>query len=295
MVQKSEKVRNTSKAASTAEVPVDPATESSSLNHNQIPAPAPNLVVQATEIAQLRELTEALIGAVNTLQTANQRDPTISDLIESVSAATRSMAEHGAIQRTVAGRPSAPPQASGWVDEYGRAQGEDCGCGPCGCLASDCCKFKIEITHARAIQMQLPTEILDSNLNPFGEMEIRFFASIDGVGAIYPNLFSTLGLRKNLFKPGMWVQISSKVGTVEVCKGKPKQIKVDVDALEADLSAGGTEIIGLRDEYGTASANLTLDCCTSVPATTTVEVHLDHNGLGGGAIELRITATKICC
>lgn len=229
----------------------------------------------ADEVAQLRELTETLLHAVGALQVQNQRTAVVSGLVEDVRAATRSM---------VLSAPLGAPYPH-------RDTTESCACGPCDCVSSDCCTFEIEMTHARAIEMQI--EPFDSNVNPFAEMEIRIFASIDGIGAIIPNMFSTINLRKNISKPGLWVQVKRRVGVVTVCKGKPKHLTIDVDAVEVD--DGGVEALGVRDEHGSGSGTMVLDCCLPVPATTSIEVHLDHNGLGGGAIEVKLVATKISC
>lgn len=238
-----------------------------------------------SEIAQLRELTEALIGAVSTLQMSNQpmssqRDPVLTNLVDNVNAATRSLTNRSPVAL---------------ANAYGVDQRSNCDCGPCGCVSDDCCMFKIEITHARATAMQIDPS--DSNvLPPTGSMEIRFFASIDGIGAVIPNLFQFISLDKNLGQSGMWVKVLRSIGTVNVCKGKPKHITIEVDALEGDLSDGSVaEVLMLRDEQGTASVNMALDCCLSVPLTTTLEIILNNNGLGGGAIEVKIVATKVCC
>lgn len=286
MVQKGEKGEVVFKSEDEGEASEAVMTKAASSKTRQVAVPPATAAASAGEVAQLRELTEALIGAVNAMQAPVERDPEISSLIASVGAVTRTMRE----------RTAAMSSAGHAVSPIGVAEREDCDCGPCGCLSSDCCKFKVEVTHARAIEMQIPLELADSNVNPFGKMEIRFFASILGVGGVHPNSFSTIQLRKNLNKPGMWVTANCNIGTIEVCKGKPKYITVDVEAIEADVSADLlTETPMGRDEHGTGSVPMVLDCCTSVPVTATVEVHLDHNGLGGGAIELKIVATKVCC
>lgn len=54
------------------------------------------------------------------------------------------------------------------------------------------------------------------------------------------------------------------------------------------------QVAGLRDEYGTATGSMTLDCCCSVRPTLSFEVHLAGGGQGGGTVEVKFTATKTC-
>lgn len=242
---------------------------------------APPTNATTEDVAQLRELTTSLIHAVGAMKAENEQRGVINGLVDDVRAATRSM-RLGEV-------PAAHP-----VPIPGRTDVDcDCGCGPCDCVASTCCTYQIQVSHVRAIEMQLPLEPFDSNILPYAEMEIRMFVSIDGIGTVIPNLFSTLSLRKNIAKPGLWTQVNRSIGTVTVCKGGPTQFVVAVDAVEVD--DGGVEALGIRDEYGSGAVTLSLDCCVSTPTTAFVEVHLDHNGLAGGAIELKLVATKICC
>lgn len=230
--------------------------------------------VTRAELAELRELTTSLLQTVGTLRTEDARAREFRGLIEDVRAAARGIA-------VPAPRPLEKDREAG------------CGCGPCGCLSSDCCLFEIVMTHARATEMQLPTEPFDSNVLPFGEMEVRFFASIAGVGAVIPNLWSTLLLRKNVAKPGLWSPVGVRIGTVTVCKGKPQTTTIDVHGIEMD--EGGAEELGLRSEYGSGSTSFVLDCCMSVPFVATVDVQLNTGGLAGGAVEAKFEARKICC
>ena len=40
---------------------------------------------------------------------------------------------------------------------------------------------------------------------------------------------------------------------------------------------------------------MVLNCCMSEPFTCLVDVQLSEYGLGGGAIEVKFEAKKICC
>lgn len=235
--------------------------------------------VSHEEMAELRELTSSLLQAVGAMQAQDARSQQFRSLAEDVRTAARTLAV-------------AAPAARGPVPGY-EEQRDDCGCGPCSCLSSACCLFEIRLTHARVTEMQLPTEPFDSNVNPFAEMEVRLFASIGGIGAVIPNLWSTLLLRKNLMRPGLWSPVGIPIGTVSVCRGKSQIFTIDVQAVEVD--DGGVEALGVRDEYGSGSEDMVLDCCVSMPIEKDVGVQLDNGGLGGGAIEAKFEARKICC
>jgi hypothetical protein len=235
--------------------------------------------ISPQEFSELRELTNSLLQAVATLQSQDGRTREFRGLIDDVRAATRTMA-------------LAPTGATA-LGHPAPAESEECGCGPCECLSPACCLFEVMMTHARATEMQLPTEPFDSNVSPLAHMEMRVFASIDGIGIVHPDLGSTFDLRKNIAKPGAWKAIGRKIGTVAVCKGKSKAVEVVVEAAEID--EGGVESLGVRDEFGTGRATMVLNCCMSTPFTCIVDVQLTEYGLGGGAIEVKFEARKICC
>jgi len=229
------------------------------------------------QLSELRDLTRNLMLAVQTMQVQSSRGLELRDAINDVKAATRTM-----LVSPVA------TSASGAADPR---KPDDCGCGPCGCVSAACCTFKIELASIRITQMQ--REPVDNVINPFAEMELQVYPTIDGVGTVCPNLFSTYSLRKPRTRPGIWYPVNVKFATVTVCKGAPKQVNGIVAGLEKD--DGGIEATAARDEYGTADFNMTLDCCSATPVTIIVEVHLDHGGLGGGTFEAMITATRECC
>lgn len=229
------------------------------------------------ELVELRELTNSLLQAAGTLQAQEARSQQFRSLIEDVRTAARSMAVAG---------PAARMPSPAYTEQHG-----DCGCGPCACVSSNCCLFEITMTHARVTEMQL--EPVDANVLPNSNMELKFFASIDGVGGVYPSLWGSTPFRKNLGQPGLWAPTRLKVGTVTVCKGQPKTFVIDLDVVEVD--DGGLEATAARDEHGSNSASMTLDCCLSMPLTLTIDVELNHGGLGRGSIEAKFEARKICC
>lgn len=239
---------------------------------------APAEPISPQEFSELRDLTNSLLQAVATLQAQDGRTREFRGLIDDVRAATRTMA------LAPAGAAAAHPAEHG---------SDDCGCGPCECLSPACCLFEVTMTHARATEMQLPTEPFDMQLSPLAHMEMRVFASIDGIGIVHPDLGSTFDLRKNIARPGGWKAIGRKIGTVAVCRGVSKSVKVVVEAAEID--EGGVEALGVRDEFGTGSETMVLNCCMSTPFTCVVDVQLTEYGLGGGAIEVKFEARKICC
>ncbi len=242
--------------------------------------------VAEMQLAELRELTRSLMSAVQTMQTQSARGFELREAIGDVKAATRSMLA------APIGLPY-PSPTDGRKQDCNCGEGTNCGCGPCECVASSCCTFKIEMSELRITQMQTPLEFVDAAANPFAEMEMRLFPSINGIGPVIPNMYSTLPFRKPLLKPGHWYPINRYVGTVTVCKGTPKKVDLNLAAVEVD--DGGVEATAARDEYGTANFSMVLDCCSSQPTTATVEVHLDYGGLGGGTFEARFVATRECC
>lgn len=168
--------------------------------------------------------------------------------------------------------------------------GNKCECGG-SCLSNDCCQFDIIMTHVRVLAMQ-PLELDDSNINPWGEMEIKMFAYLDGgIGTIIPSMFSTLTVRKLIQYPGLKVGINRIIGTVTVQKNKAKTITIGVDAIEED-SGLIERATGGRDEEGSNSSTMILDCCCCSPTAITFDVNFTSGGQGAGAIEVGFTAQK---
>lgn len=227
---------------------------------------------QDEQMSELRELTRSLLIASHTIQAQNSRNAAFQEAISDVKTATRAM-----MLAPAGTNPHEQIQVK-----------EDCGCN--GCLDSECCEFEIRLTDVRVLAMQL-LEIPDSNIDPWSDLELKMFASMDGIGAIIPGMFSTLNIGKLANHIGLWTQINVLVGTVSVRKGQPLTKILRVDAIESD--AGAIErALGGRDEEGSGTGGIILDCCVSSPITCTFEIPFTSGGQGGGAIEVRFSATK---
>lgn len=155
------------------------------------------------------------------------------------------------------------------------------------------------MSHVRADQMQLPIEPTDSNILPTSVMEIWMFASIDpvhnvGVCIPDPSPLSYLPLHKQLTDPfGPWVQVNRYVGTAMVKKGIPQQCVISATGVERE-DALERLIPGNRDEWGSGTAEVTLDCCYANYSPIDVSIPLTSWGQGGGQITARFIVIKRC-
>jgi hypothetical protein len=205
-----------------------------------------------------------------------------------------------AMQAPSADRDAAGPgKPVGKGDCCGDAAGSagcECHQGPCGCLSCDCCAFEVWMTHVRVDHMQ-PIEPDDTNLAPIDELEIWMFASIDplhnhGVCIPDPGPSSYLSLHKQLTDPyGPWVSVNRCIGEATVPKGASRVVPLTLTAVEREPNR---LIPGDRDEWGSASETLTLDCCRSTYPPITVPVHLNAWGQGGGAITAKFMVVRKC-
>ena len=126
-------------------------------------------------------------------------------------------------------------------------------------------------------------------------MEVRMFASIDGIGAMIPDMFGYLSLHKLINQSGVWSQINRTIGTVYILKGATKTVTISVDAAEVETPLErALPLPGNRDEYGTASVSIALDCCCNTKTPFTVDVSFTGGGQGGGEIEVQFVASKRC-
>jgi hypothetical protein len=176
----------------------------------------------------------------------------------------------------------------------------DYGCsGCCACLAPNCCAFDIILTHVRVLDMQNPLppalDVEDSTLPLVGgPMEVRIFASINGIGAMIPDLFSYLTLAKLENFPGVWTLVGNRlIRTVPVCIGTEKIIKIEYYGYEVERHPLEQLVAG-RDEYGAASVDVTLNCCNDVIYIPLVDIIFTGGGLGGGAIQVKTIAKRRC-
>ncbi len=231
---------------------------------------------QEQQIMELKQVAHTLIQSVQAVQTQAARNAKFDDTMADLKATARAMMVSPAL-----------PQL------YAHPTVEKCGCKEesQGCVSNDCCCFDIVMTHVRVLAMQ-PLELDDSNANPWGEMEVKMFAYLDGgIGAVIPSMFSNLTLRKLIQHPGLKVSVNRVIGNVCLTKGKSKIITIGVDAIEDD--AGLIErATGGRDEEGSNSVTMSLDCCCTSPITATMDIFFTSGGQGGGAIEVGFTAVR---
>ena len=271
-----------------------PRNKASASQHSENVALAPPEITSAPpssdshdqQVDELKELTRSLMGAVQAMQAQSARNAIFNESIRDVRSATRSLlaAPVGIADReSTSVIPLAPPAP---------APGS-CDCPPCECVSEHCCTFDITMTRVRVLHMQLPIEVLDSNITPFGMMEVRMFASVDGIGAMIPDLFGYLSLHKLINQAGVWSQVNRSIGTVQVTKGKPKTIALTVDAMEVETASERIKPAN-RDEYGTGAGSMTLDCCCDTKTPLTIDVSFTGGGQGAGEISVQFVASKKC-
>jgi hypothetical protein len=242
------------------------------------PAPLPAGDNYDQQLGELRATLGTLVDAVGRMQAQTTRDAAFRGLTEDIRTSLATL--HA---------PVAAPRAAEIPREGVK---DDCGESPCGCVSSSCCCFDIVMTYVRVLAMQ-PLELVDSNANPWAEIEVKMFAHINGVGAVIPSMFSTLSLRKLVSDPGLKVTIGRTIGNVCLKKGRPKMITITVDAIEED-SGLAERATGGRDEEGSSSGTMVLDCCCSTPPTLAFDIPFTSGGQGRGAIEVGFTAVRTC-
>lgn len=246
---------------------------------------------QNRQIAELAQLTTGLAELVAQGQAQSQRDAAFLSAVESVRNASAVVAT-GAAFRDAAG---AAPDSYGAVAPSPHPAGRD-ECsegGPCECTAANCCCFEIWMTGVRVLALQ-PLELEDSQANPWADIEVQMFAYLDGgIGAVIPSLFSAIPLGKLIQHPGNWVTVERPIGKVCLPKGRTRLVRVNLDAVESDKGLG-ERLTGGRDEEGSASGIIQLDCCCSVEPTLVFDVQFTAGGQGGGAIEVAFAARRSC-
>lgn len=267
-------------------------TVSASPSADPQPVDAQLIGQQNEQIAELKALIGNLGERLTAVQAVNARDAEFRAAVRSVETAA------AAVQRGLA--------PSGVVESAlpGIAPGRDCGCGPCECVSCACCTFEIWMSHVRVDQMQNPLiDVIppsaDSNVLPTGMMEVWMFASIDPINNIGvcipdPSPTSFLPLHKQITDPyGPWVQVNRCVGTATVKKGVPLTVTVSLTAVEREDALERTQPIN-RDEWGSNTGTVTLDCCYSNYSPFDIPVSLTSWGQAGGAITGRFIVVKRC-
>ena len=256
-------------------------TDSHVVDSPQAAAPATDL--QSQQIAELRQLGDSLVAAVVAIQAQSARDAEFREAIDDVKRTTREMLSAAMVSgiSPISRTDPAPIPAA-----------DDCGEGPCDCVSAQCCCFDIIMSSVRVLAMQL--EPGDSTLIPMDNLEIKMFAYLDGgIGAVIPSMFSTLSLPHKLAQhAGLKVRLDRPIGTVCLRKGKTKTVTIGVDVIEED--SGLERPVGGRDEEGSNSGTMILECCCSVPPSTVFDISFTGGGQGGGAIECAFTAVRKC-
>jgi hypothetical protein len=264
------------------DAPNDPATSGrpEDLDNSRIVAD------QTQAIAELREAVASLVQSVQDSQVRKSQTDSLRANIDDVKAEVRQartmLASNGA---------AVPAEQRGGCDD----------CGECGCVSEDCCMFEIVLDKVRATQPQAePADM--GEIGPFwNELEVRIFASVDGIGIVLPSLSTTMALRVPSFLagggPGLWMPINRVIQRVSVKKGTTLAVTVDFQASECD--DGLERVVGWKDEHGEASGTVMVDCCVAkaYPPMPT-DLSFDHGGTGGGipgAISLAFYARRICC
>ena len=258
------------------------------------PVDAQLMEQQNERILELQRLIGDLGERLTTLQAVNARDEQFKAAVRSVETAAT------AVQRGLV--PSSVATGSDYTKLPVTETRHDCGCGPCECVSCECCTFEVWMSDVRVDQMQdigLPPEPGDSNLVPTAVMEIWMFASIDpvhniGVCVPDPSPLSYLPMHKQITDPyGPWVSVNRCVGTATVKKGVPLNVPLLFVGVERE---NGLErlIPGNRDEWGSATQNVTLDCCFSNYSPILISVPLTSWGQAGGAITGRFIVIKRC-
>lgn len=240
----------------------------------------------ATQMAELKGLVTSLMATVQETRVRGAQDAEFHNTIAEIKQVARAIP-------TVAVYPATPHAVPGKDDC------DDCGC---GCVNSSCCCYEIVLDRIRAIQPQGILEAPDAGEVPLliNQLEVRLFASIDNVGVLIPSLSTTMGLRvPSLLSgggPGLWMSLDRVIGRVFVKKGTSRTITVDFQGAEIDE---GIEAVLGKDEYGSASGSITVDCCSAKiypPAPT--DLSFNFGGIGGGnpgAISMAFHARRVCC
>lgn len=240
-------------------------------------AGATTLSEQNEKIGELQRLVGTLGEQVMAAQAIREREERFNAAVRSVEVAA------AAVQRGLTTSP---------VHEE---TSDTCQDGPCSCTASDCCTFEVWMSHVRVDHMQI--EPADSNVTPTAILEVWMFASIDpiyniGVCIPDPSPLSGLLLHKQLTDPyGPWVPVNRCIGTATVRKNTPLTVPLAVFAVDRETALERVKPAN-RDEWGSHTVDVTLDCCFTGYSPIEVHVPLTSWGQGGGAITGKFIVIK---
>lgn len=233
---------------------------------------------EGQELCRLRASVLSLISTAQAVKRQSPRESAVDDVLADVKAATRAL--------IVAGTAGVAAQ-----DE------QKCDCLPCYCVSERCCAFDIKLTHIRALEMQkvLDSVTLDSAIAPWGHMEVRLFASIGGgIGALIPDAFTWVSLRKGPTQgAGLWIPIDRIIGTVQVPKNTTVTKRIELFGTELEVELEQAVPLN-RNEEGFGEGTITLNCCVCEILGPTIEVEFTHGGTGGGKIEAKFMARRVC-
>lgn len=181
----------------------------------------------------------------------------------------------------------------------GKTEG-DMSCPKCECVSENCCCYDVWLKAARMIAGQIELDQLADGETGIAGLsdgfEIKIFATVNGSGIIYPSLFGVMDIKKRKNRPGIWYPINRVINRVCISKGCARTFDIRFDVIERDAGRGGgnKELVAGKEEFGSGTARLTLDCGCSEIGPFHKEINLLGGGRGEGAIEIEFQATKVC-
>jgi hypothetical protein len=228
------------------------------------------------QINELKELTNSLIQSVQLMQSQAFKNNKVEDSIADLKATTRAL--------MITPNNVLPSKSNN--------QG-DCGCNG-SCIGEDCCCFEIVLAKVRAAQPQI--EPADSgDVGPFiNALEVQIYATNQNIGFLWPGLATTMDLRAEGLPPGPgpWVVIERVINRVYVKKGNPVTEEVFIEIREHD--EGLERPVGMKDEIGEGTGQITLDCCMpKIYPAMPIEIPLSYGGLGKGMIQAAFYARRL--
>jgi hypothetical protein len=259
----------------------------------EVPEPAgisPQPPFQA-QLDEMRDLVRALVSSVQEARAQTARTEIVREALQEVKADVRAASQAMMMAPAVSGAANAAP--SDYANPHGVREGK---CGPCECVDEGCCCFDIMVSWVRATKPQIePADMGD--IGPFiNAMEMQFYFTVGGTGFLWPGLGSTMDLRADGLPggPGLRVSIERPVKRICFPKGTTINVLFETDCVEMD--AGIERPAGMKDEYGTGSSVITLDCCMErIYPALPVDINLIYGGEGRGMVQVGFYAQRVCC